>query len=83
MIPDFGTVDREYFDRATRDFPATFREDTQMMNHVGNLFDRDLQGDEWHITRDAMERYIWDEYELVMDDFFHWEDYGEWYEATH
>lgn len=71
------------YDDAIEGFPDEFRSDDILMDFVDMLFDESLRGDDWHSVRDAIEDYIWDEYELVFDDYFDWEDYGEWYDSTH
>lgn len=68
---------------AIRDFPAEFLDDDMLMRFADELFRPDVRGDNWHGVHDALEDYIWQEYELVLDDYFDWEDYGEWYDATH
>lgn len=72
-----------YADDWADDFPETLREDEILMDFIDQLFDENLRGDDWHAIRDGIADYMWDEYLDVLDDYFDWEDYGEWYDSTH
>lgn len=66
-----------------RDFPVEFRSDPTVMDYTSELFNPSVRGDEWHGIHNALYDYIWEEYELVLDDYLDWDDYGEWYDSTH
>lgn len=53
------------------------------MSFFDEMFDERLRGDDWHGIHDGLEDYVWDEYELTLDDFIDWAEYGEWYDSTH
>lgn len=71
------------YDEAVERLPETLVEDDTFMYFFGQLFDESLRGDQWHGVHDALEDYLWAEYELVLDDFVDWEEYGAWYDSVH
>lgn len=71
------------YDDAVGGLPFELQQDDDFMGFFTKLFDERLRGDDWHAVHDGLEDYLWDEYELALDDFIDWEDYGEWYDSTH
>lgn len=71
------------FDDAYDALPEALQEDDMFVGLFEEMFNENLRGDEWYGVHDALEDYLWDEYDLALDDFIDWDDYGEWYDSTH
>jgi hypothetical protein len=65
------------------DFPTELYAEQDFLNLANVFFDESTKLDSWHAAKDALEHYLWDEWRLVLDDYFAFDrDYGEWYDAT-
>lgn len=71
------------YDDAVERLPDALVEDDIFMDFFDQMFDERLRGDDWHGIHDGLEDYVWAEYELTLDDFIDWAEYGEWYDSTH
>ena len=77
---DWGD-DSDYFDDPTPDYKdVLFGNDNIMDSHAQELFvEAYFDGnDKAYID---LAEYMWDEYGIVWDDVFEWEDFRDWYEA--
>lgn len=72
-----------YYEKAYDRLPDALQDDETFMPFFSQLFDERLRGDDWHATHNALQDYLLEKYELVLDDFFDWREYGEWYDSIH
>lgn len=64
-------------------WPAELLADPDFMHWADYWLDEQTVGDDWHNAHDFLEDWLWDNYELVLDDYMDWRDYGDWYESVH
>jgi|RhiMethySRZTD1v2_1073278.scaffolds.fasta_scaffold04054_25 hypothetical protein len=64
-----------------QNWPTELLFDEDFMHWADVFLDSGNRGDDWHATHDFLEDWLWENYELVLDDYIDWKDYGEWYDA--
>jgi hypothetical protein len=68
----------DYEERAY--FPEELLRDPEFTDWLNVFLEDTMKGDDWHSMHDWLENWLWDEYGLVLDEYFDWADYGDWYD---
>ncbi len=64
------------------DFPDYIMGDNQVIDLTDQLFTEGVTGSEWWDAWDDLENYLWDEYHLVLGEYWDPGEYGEWYDSV-
>lgn len=63
--------------------PEEVYDDDIFMSFFDQLWDPDMAGSDWHYLHEALLDYADEHFDIDLDEYIDWEDYGEWYDSTH